>query len=129
MKYDVKRLTRFLISGGSAASTEYAVFILLYTTIGDRMLIVCQTISFICGFIVSYILNRNWVFKSDNKKKDELIRYSVLALINLILSNIIIWSLTYGLHATFWFAKFIVMALVATWNYIIFQKIIFNNKN
>lgn len=129
MKYNVKRLIRFLISGASAASTEYAVFILLYITVGNGMLVVCQTISFICGFIVSYTLNRNWVFKSDNKKKDELIRYAVLALINLILSNIIIWLLTYRFHTIFWIAKFIVMALIATWNYVIFQKIIFNNRD
>lgn len=129
MKYNIKRLIKFLISGISAATTEYTVFLLLHIIISDKLIIISQSVSFLCGFVVSFVLNKKWVFKSSGNTKNELIKYASLATINLILSNILIWILISNIHIVFWLAKFIVMALVATWNYIIFQKIIFNNRD
>jgi putative flippase GtrA len=126
MKYDIKRITKFLISGLSAAALEYAVFLLLDMLLGNKLIIVCQSVSFMCGLCVSFILNRKWVFKSSGNKKAELIRYLILALTNLLLSNILIVSLV-SIRVTFWIAKIIVMAAIATWNYSIFQKFIFKS--
>lgn len=124
-----KRFMKFLISGIAAAIVEYSVFLWLHSIVGDKMIIASQSVSFLCGLMVSFVLNKNWVFKSDGNIKNELARYLILALINLFLSNILIWLLTSEMYVIFWFAKFIAMASVAIWNYIIFQKIIFKNNN
>lgn len=114
-----------MIAGGSAAAVEYTVFIGLHFFIGDRFLIISQSISFLCGFAVSFILNKKWVFKSDGDSKKELTKYAILALINLTLSDLLMLLFVHKVHIVFWLAKFIIMALVAAWNYIIYQKIVF----
>lgn len=123
------RLIKFLISGISAATVEYVVFLCLHIIISDKFLIISQSVSFLCGFIVSFLLNKRWVFQSTGHIKHELFRYTTLALINLILSNIFMWLLVVNVHIVFWIAKFIVMIIIATWNYFIFQKLIFQNNN
>jgi putative flippase GtrA len=128
IKIDARRLTRFLITGVGAAVVEYFFFILLQTISKSTNIFVHQTISFLCGFAISFILNKKWVFKSDSSKKDELIKYSILAIINLVLSNILIVTLVSIVGVAPWFAKLVVMTSVAIWNYIIYQRIIFKKE-
>lgn len=128
IKIFYKRVIKFLISGGSAAAVEYVVFICLHALLNGKLLIVCQSFSFLCGFVVSFTLNRKWVFRSNGNSKQELIRYAILASINLILSNVMIWLLVDVIQIVFWLSKFIVMAAISTWNYVIYQKFIFINK-
>ncbi len=123
------RLIKFLVSGISAAAVEYVIFLCLHMIISDKFLIISQSVSFLCGFAVSFLLNKHWVFQSNGRTKQELFRYATLALINLILSNIFMWLLVVNVHILFWIAKFIVMIIIATWNYFIFQKLIFQNNN
>lgn len=119
------RVFRFLLSGGSAAATEYLVFIGLQTMLGPDALILNQSFSFACGFIVSFVLNRLWVFKSGGTWAGDLMRYGLLALINLVLGNVAISLLVgpAGLHPLV--AKLAVMVLVAAWNYVIFSRVVF----
>lgn len=120
-------LVRFILSGGSAALVEYVAFVSLsgYLLLN---LILSQSISFMAGFLISFTLNRVWVFDARGSSiKGQLVKYSVLAFINLILSNILIHLLVNTLGLNSLFAKFIVMGCVAFWNYIIFSKIIFKN--
>ena len=121
------KIIKFLISGGSAAVVEYGVFvaILHFTPVA---VVVAQTVSFLCGFVISFLLNKKWVFKSDGNSKKELIQYSILAATNLVLSNVVLWLMISIVGLFFWIAKLVVMAMVATWNYFIFQKIIFKHE-
>ena len=117
------RVTRFILSGSLAATAEFSSF-LVCTHIFSMTLPVSQSISFLFGLTVSYLLNKFWVFKSKGRVKDELPKYVILAVLNLLLSNVLIVLLhTAGFVA--WLAKLIVMASVASWNFLIFQKIIF----
>ena len=122
---NLPRPVRFLLAGGTAAAVEYAGFILVAYIFPQLHISVPQTTSFVMGLFVSYVLNRVWVFKSAGSKKREFTRYAMLAAINLILSNFLIVGLCDILGIAKWAAKFIVMAAVATWNYFIFQKVIF----
>lgn len=124
------RPLKFLISGGCAAVIEYAAFVLLYTILGSDLMIISQTVSFLAGFLVSFLLNKTWVFESRGRTKGQLLRYSLLASINLILSNIILWVLVDRLGLVYLIAKIIVMTMVAVWNYVLFSRLIFkNNEN
>lgn len=128
MNDKMKRLFRFLISGGSAAVVEYGVFIVLASLLSFS-LIIAQSVSFMVGFVVSFSLNRAWVFKSGKGNvKSQLVKYSTLAFVNLILSNILIAFLVNIIDLSDLLAKFIVMGCVAAWNYVIFSKLIFKNQ-
>lgn len=119
------RIFRFLISGGSAAALEYLVFIGLQQALGSKWLIASQSISFACGFVVSFLLNRHWVFRSGGNLGSELARYGALAAINLVLGNVAMALLVTGANSPPLLAKLIVMVMIAVWNYVIFSKLIF----
>lgn len=117
---------RFLIAGGSAAAVEYAVFlVMMLLSSAAAFVVVSQIASYLCGFVVSFWLQRNWVYKSAGPLKKELTKYLLLALINLLLSGGVIWLLVDVGSVQPFIAKIIVMIMVAAWNYVIFGKIIF----
>lgn len=122
------RVFRFLMSGGSAAAAEYLVFLALQSALGHAPLILNQSFSFACGFVVSFLLNRHWVFQSAGSWTGDLARYGLLAGINLVLGNVAITLLVgpLGLHPLV--AKLVVMVMIAAWNYAIFSKVVFRQR-
>lgn len=122
------RVLRFLASGLSAAATEYLAFISLRTVLGDDMLIICQSLSFMCGFLVSFYLNRKWVFASSGSHNKELVSSLVLAGVNIVISSAIILLLVTRVDLDSRIAKVIVMGFVAVWNYVIYKTLIFKSQ-
>lgn len=122
-----ERLLRFFVAGGLAATVEYSLFLVLKLSFNNE-LVSLNTASFIGGLFVSFNLNKYWVFDSKRGTINEFFPYLVLAIINLVLSGIIISCLVGILNVQAFIAKFLVMALIATWNYFIFSKIIFKIK-
>jgi putative flippase GtrA len=120
------KLVRFLVSGGSAALVEYCTFLFLGSTFHINIFF-ANSLSFLCGLIVSFLLNKRWVFRSKKKTYGEFIRYFILALVNLAISNIAIDLLVNGVHLKQFIAKIYVMMIIALWNYIIFSKLIFHS--
>lgn len=119
----MSRIIRFLLSGGSAAATEYIAFIALLSTLSSQSIIITQSLSFACGFVVSFKLNRSWVFRSEGHWSSELIRYGILAAINLVIGNALMLLMANHIHV--YLAKFLVMGIIATSNYAIFSRLIF----
>jgi len=121
------RFLRFLVAGGSAAAVEFVVFALLQQMLASQ-LVLGQTLSFCAGLLVSFGLNRIWVFKSDTPMASQAVSYAVIALINLVLGNIAITALAGPAGLPPLIAKFVVMGMVAGWNYIIFSKLVFKSR-
>lgn len=119
------RVFRFLLSGGSAAAAEYAVFVALQLAFGSEKLFISQSVSFGCGFIVSFVLNRNWVFRSNGALSKELTKYMLMAAINLVAGNVLLALLVGPAALNQYVAKFLVMAIIAGWNYLVFSRIVF----
>lgn len=122
-KIDIKRVIRFLVSGGSAAAVEFFVFILLLGWINNIFAV--NSISFLCGLMVSFSLNRKWVFGSNANVKKQFVEYFALALINMLLSGGLVYLLVdvWGLFA--WAGKILAMGIIACNNYILFSRFIF----
>ena len=123
---NTERLTKFLISGASAATAEYTAFILLRHL--GLSLLVANSISFGLGLILSFSLNRSWVFMSSGNKKHEFSKYCVVAGINLLLSNALIYLEVNAVHFQAAVAKLVAMIAVAAWNYFIFPRVVFKRK-
>jgi len=119
------RLLRFLISGGSAAGTEYALFIALHFFLDASHLLFNQSVSFAGGFVVSFLLNRLWVFSSAGTLRGDLFKYTVIAALNLVAGNLAITFLVGSIGQNPLIAKFLVMGMIAAWNYLIFSAFIF----
>ena len=125
-KKDIKTIGKFLVSGGSAALVEYTVFTLLHY-LGVE-LVIANTTSFLSGFIVSFTLNRSWVFASKGKIRRQLLQYSTLAFVNLLLSNVLMLLFVSVTPVPSLVAKLVTMVAIACWNYLLFSRIIFKDK-
>lgn len=125
---NTKRLLRFVISGGCAAFVEYATFFFFVHFLNIQV-ILAQPLSFSCGVITSYILNKFWVFGHGmkNVKRIELVLFGSLAMFNLFFTTVLMEVSVYLLHIQPLIVKIILMGCVAVWNYVIFNKIIFRS--
>lgn len=121
------RPLRFLVSGVSAAVTEYGVFLVLHS-LGLHLLI-ANSVSFCCGLLISFFLNKKWVFSSNGKTHVEFAQYFVLAMTNLVLSNMLIYIGVHWFGWVAWLVKPMTMIMIAAWNYLIFSKLIFRSRN
>lgn len=122
-----RKIVRFLISGGSAAIVEFSVFLLFREAL-DINLQVANVLSFSCGLVTSFLLNKYWVFGSNATAAGEFVRYAVLAGINLCISTLILTGLVHiGMPAPI--SKIFVMGLIAVSNYFIFGKLIFKQRD
>ncbi|GAC1391732.1 MAG: hypothetical protein NVSMB46_05360 [Candidatus Saccharimonadales bacterium] len=124
------RLIKFLISGLIVISIEYSVFILMihFVRLG---LIYANSLSFVTSVIISFILQRNWTFKSKENIQYSMFKqinlFIILALINLVLSNLIILA-AHKFLGLVYASKLISIFCIAIWNYIIMNNVIFTNR-
>jgi putative flippase GtrA len=123
----IPRPVKFIVSGGSAALVEYLSFVMLIVSVDQSFILLIQAISFVAGFVVSFTLNKLWVFSNvhSGKTYHELGKYAVLAMVNLAISGFFLWLLVETLQQNVYISKLLVMVMIAVWNYFIFQKIIF----
>lgn len=118
------KIIKFIASGGTAAGVEFVVFFILEYYSGINTM-AAQATSFCCGLVVSFILNKFWVFeaKSSSAYKKEAFFFLVLGVSNLVITTLLMGILP--LYMPSFVAKIILMVCVAVWNYLIFNNIIF----
>lgn len=125
------KFIKYLAVGGSAFIVEYLMFVVL-SSLG-QVLFISQTLSFIIGLIVSFTGNRKLTFRGKNTNyalsgPSQMSRYLALALVNLVLSNLAIYTLVDSFSVHELLAKVLVMAAVVVWNFAIFNKVIFRKE-
>src|SRR5687768_9648938 len=81
-------IIKFLMSGGLAAVTEYLTFLLFHKF--GLFLIFANALSFLCGLVVSFMLNKHWVFSRKGNGPRQFVMYLTLAGLNLILGSALI---------------------------------------
>lgn len=127
-KVFTRSFTKYLGVGVTAFLVEYFSFSFLLST-GLR-LAYANSLSFILGLLTSFLLNKYWAFRVHTHAKrthHQLAIYIGLALLNLILTNLIV-ELMVGLNISAKVAKLLAMVITSTWNYVIFKIIIFKYK-
>lgn len=122
------RIFHYAIAGGVAFTLEYGFFLVLVYSVAVKPE-VANIVSFSIGLISSFLLNKLWVFghqQQNARSRLQAILYISLAVSNLALTTV-------GLHLLIengtpaFAAKFLLIGLVACWNFFIFQKVIFRS--
>jgi putative flippase GtrA len=117
----------YVTIGVTAFICEYVTFLFIFTVTTNLML--GQSLSFMAGLLTSFTGNRKLTFKTRIQYASgpivQLQQYIALALVNLVLSNILIHVLVDYMPATI--AKLIVMVTFSLWNYAIFRRFIFRS--
>ncbi len=116
---------KYLLSGTTAFGLDYILLITTYYVIG-LPLAVATSIGFISGFLVSFSLNRQWVFPSGPQRniRRQVIEYIALLVFNYFFT---VWGVSFlndhGVSPAI--GKLGIMALIVCWNYALFRWVIF----
>ena len=117
---------RYLFIGGTSATLEYCCFLILVAVLGVGV-IIPNIISFLVGLVFAFLMHHFWTFKGEqaHAAHHQFAAYATLAFVNIFMTTWIIASLVHGLHVLPFVAKLICMILVAVWNYLLLNKVIF----
>jgi putative flippase GtrA len=119
------RVFRFVIAGGGSFLVEYMAF---WAVLHTAPLLVANALSFGCGLVSSFLLNKQWVFKPQGSANTTRIaQFIVVATINLIVSTVSISLISMATGSEF-LAKALTMMIVAIWNYTIFARLVFADR-
>lgn len=84
-KFDKKEILKFLIGGGTAVIVDFLTYKIFMILGVERT--VAKTLSFICGSIVGFIINKYWTFKSLKFEIKEILKYIVLYIVTAFINS------------------------------------------
>jgi putative flippase GtrA len=83
-------MLKFGLVGLLNTGVDFAVFTVL--TLWDVPLLIAQCISYACGVLNSFIMNRTWTFQRSGQLTGQLIRFSSLSLLMLLITyGLLVW--------------------------------------
>jgi putative flippase GtrA len=115
---DLRRLVRYGISGGTAATVHLGVLTLL-VELGGLRPVVASAVGFLCGFVVSYLLQRRWVFATDHRHGFTLPRFVVVIGLGLLINTAVLWLGTEYLEHHYALVQLAAFAVVPLNNYVL----------
>ena len=120
---------RYLVAGGIAFSADYIGFLVLHYIIGFSSPM-SGVMSFMVGLVISFTLQRFWVFRGDSNQlvKREIIGYSILAVVNFFVTAYGLVLLDY-LKVPAFLAKLMIVFVIMIWNYLLYKNVIFKVKD
>lgn len=119
------KLIKYGFFGATTAAIEFVAFLIFNELVH---IYIASTISFVIGLVTSFLFNKFIVFKNSKKvSRAEVLQFASLGIINSQLSSVITWGLS--LVITPLVSKIITMALIAVWNYVIMNLVIFKDKS
>jgi putative flippase GtrA len=122
------RQVKFLAAGALTVIADYSAFFVSYGVMHVD-LAVATVASFLAGLVVSFGLNKLWVFESGgnslSRSVRQLLSYGVLLLFNIAFTYYFIAGLQdlYGLDPRI--SKPLAILITTAWNYVIYGRVIF----
>lgn len=108
---------KFCIVGGLNTAIDFLVFSLL-SYLGVYY-IIAQCVSYGCGVLNSYLLNRTWTFQQHGKRKrHEFLNFTVLNIFTLIVISFLLTVFHYKLNISLPYSKVLVTLVSVGLNYI-----------
>ena len=124
------QIFRYSIGGNASTLADFAVLTFMTEILSIHYLF-SSTVSYVVGVIISYFLNRYWVFhkRKYNKKRKEITIFFFIGIIGFFLTNSILLVLTEYLKIYYVNSKIIASILVFFWNFTARKYFLFHQKN
>ncbi len=125
----IRQLLRYGATGMSAVVADYGGFALLYGLLKVPLLVATVT-SLLAGFVVSFVLNRIWVFgaskqKAHKKPQLQIALYTLLFVFNTAFTYLFIFYANQRFGVSAYISKLCTICLVMAWNFVAYKKVIF----
>lgn len=113
------KVIRFALVGCTGVAIDFSSTYLLKENLKWNKY-VASTIGFSLAATNNYILNRLWTFHSaDPHVLFQYVKFIVVAVIGVLISNGIVWLVHGRLKVNFYVAKIFSIAVVMVWNFVI----------
>ena len=99
-----KQIIKFTLIGVLAVLTDMACYYLFLQVFPEHMVnaysneAIAKSLSFMCGMVVTYSLNKIWTWKQTNRSHTRLVKFAVLYGLSLLLNVFTNSVLLYLLH-------------------------------
>ena len=80
-----QEILKFLVGGGTAVIVDFFTYKIFMMLGLERT--IAKTLSFICGSIVGFIINKYWTFKSPKFQIKEILKYTVLYILTALINS------------------------------------------
>lgn len=80
-----QEILKFLVGGGIAVIVDFFTYKIFMMLGLERT--IAKTLSFICGSIVGFIINKYWTFKSPKFQIKEILKYTVLYILTAFINS------------------------------------------
>lgn len=124
------QLLLYIVAGFTTLGVEYVVFLIAFYLVGLPV-VAANIISFCVALLTSFLLNKRVVFKVDQSRHGssrQMVQYVCLAICNLLITTTgIYYVVEAGVPA--FLAKLGFIGLIASWNFVLFKKVIFADQN
>lgn len=117
-RIDKGLLVMYMAAGAATTLTDYLVFTVVFSYANGGLL-AATVFAYIAGLLVSYLLNRYWVFRRGGNRQSaaaSLWRYTVFLGINLAITYAMLWGLE-QMGVTPYLGKLVVGAFMFFWIY------------
>ena len=121
------KIIRYIFSGGLTVFFNLAILYIL-TELFHLWYLMSAIISFCCGIIMSYLMQKFFTFK-DKSTKDLHFQFSIFFLYNIIMLGVnTLFMYVFVDIMGFWylFSQIVITMSTAVINYLFFSKILFN---
>ncbi len=118
MRPDLARVVRYLVAGATAAAVHLLVTT-AFVEAGGSAPVVASTVGFLVGLVVSYALQRRWVFVSAGRHRRDLPRFLTVIAVALGINTVIVHVGVEVLGVHYVLAQLTVFAVVPVSNYLL----------
>jgi putative flippase GtrA len=123
LKENFRLLCKYLGSGLLSVLADYLVFLCL-TQLGFFYLY-AVTISYLCGLLLNFYLNKLWTFQRKDNTLPQMVRYFTLAGVNYLLTLLLMYLFTSLLGINPLLSRGVVLAMVSSWNFLLYKYVVY----
>ena len=123
---NLQRLLRYLIVGILTWVIDLGLFILLKKILA---VILANTIAITAQIIFGFFAHKYWTFRSHQEIGSQLIKFVSLSLVNIALSDLLMYGLIYQLNLEDITSKVITILLISIESFLITNFFIFTSQN
>jgi putative flippase GtrA len=125
--FKYRRIVKYIISGGTAAFTDFLALYFL-TDILKVWYLLSAALAFLVAFVVSFTLQKFWTFRGgaeQNPYKQLALFLSVSLFGNLVINTALMYLLVDFFKIWYMAAQFMAAIMVALLNFFVYKKLIF----
>lgn len=114
----IYQITKYFGAALIGYAVDFGTLIVL-TEVFRVYYLISATAGFILGLIVVYVISNKYVFGESKikSKTNEFLLFGLIGLIGLAILNLLMWSLTSGLHVNYIVSKLLATVIVYAWNF------------